>query len=120
MILLFDYYFLQIILCKLSLIFISYFYLFFEIVDNCLNASLPLPNFDIADSFFSFESPVQKTQGSQQQNQINFPQNQQESTKKCNECGNGVFNLCDEDECISFGKCKFLDRIGPINECTDV
>lgn len=71
-------------------------------------------------SFFSFESPVQKTQGSQQQNQINFPQNQQESTKKCNECGNGVFNLCDEDECISFGKCKFLDRIGPINECTDV
>lgn len=71
-------------------------------------------------SFFSFESPVQKNQGSQQQNQINPSRIAQEPANKCSECGNGAFNLCDEDECISFGKCKFLDRIGPINECTDV
>jgi len=37
----------------------------------------------------------------------------------CSSCGDGLFNLCDEQECLSLGNCKFVDGLLG-NKCEEV
>jgi len=39
------------------------------------------------------------------------------NNNRCDECGDGLLNFCDERECSSLGYCEFEDRF--INKCSD-
>lgn len=40
-----------------------------------------------------------------------------ELESKCEECGKGLFNICDKTECLSLGDCNFIDTFGPGGKC---
>jgi hypothetical protein len=40
-----------------------------------------------------------------------------EPESKCENCGIGLFNVCDKDECISLGDCEFTNTFGPGGKC---
>jgi len=40
-----------------------------------------------------------------------------EPESKSEDCGVGLFNICDKDECISLGDCEFTNTFGPGGKC---
>ena len=44
--------------------------------------------------------------------------NYEEDTGLCNHCGEGIFNLCDLNECYSLGNCEFADGFWFFDDCS--
>ncbi len=45
------------------------------------------------------------------------PEPEIEPASKCEECGVGLFNICDKAECLSLGDCEFTNTFGPGGKC---
>ncbi len=45
------------------------------------------------------------------------PESDPEPESKCVDCGIGWSNICDEDECLALGNCKFTNTFGPGGKC---